>query len=174
MMLRRVFGASALGMAIMFAYLAAPVSVPAAVTAVESRKPAAGFALTDAKGSAVKLSDYKGRVVLLNFWATWCHGCGEEIPWFVEFQNKYKASGLTVVGVSMDDDGWKSVKPYLIQKKMNYPVVIGNQDLGKLYGLANMPMTLLIDRDGKIAATYAGVVDKDGCQKDIKTLLGGK
>lgn len=87
-MLRRVFGASALGMTMMFAYLAGPVKVPAAVTAAESRKPAAGFALTDAKGAPVKLTDYKGRVVLLNFWATWCHGCGEEIPWFVELSTR--------------------------------------------------------------------------------------
>ena len=73
----------------------------------------------------------------------------------------------------MDDDGWKSVKPYLEQKKMNYPVVIGNEDLAKQYGLASMPMTVLIDRKGKIAALHTGVVDKDGCEGEIRKLLKG-
>jgi cytochrome c biogenesis protein CcmG/thiol:disulfide interchange protein DsbE len=118
------------------------------------------------------LSAYKGKVVLLNFWATWCHGCQEEIPWFVQFESKYKQNGLAVIGVSMDDDGWKSVKPFLEEKKLNYTIVIGNEPLGKLYGLSAMPMTLLIDREGKIAASYSGVVDKEKCESDLQALLG--
>jgi peroxiredoxin len=113
--------------------------VPAAITAANLRKSAPGFTLDDAKGAAVKLSDYKDRVVVLDFWATWCGGCNVEIPWYLEFANKYKGSGLAVIGVSMDDDGWKSVKPFLEKTKLNYPVVIGNQDLAKRYGLESMP-----------------------------------
>jgi peroxiredoxin len=92
----------------------------------------------------------------------------------MEFQNKYKERGLSVVGVSMDDDGWKSVKPFLTEKKLNYPVVIGTQDLGKQYGVVSMPVTLLIDRNGRIAESHAGMVDKDAFESDLQTLLREK
>ncbi len=119
----------------------------------------------------MKLSDYRGKVVLLNFWATWCDSCKQEIPWFMQFESKYKESGLTVLGVSMDDDGWKAVRPFLQEKKLNYPVVIGSESLGKLYGLNAMPRTVLIDREGKIALAYEGVVNREGCEKEIQALL---
>ncbi|MGA2412829.1 MAG: TlpA disulfide reductase family protein [Candidatus Sulfotelmatobacter sp.] len=110
-------------------------------------------------------------MVLLNFWATWCDSCKQEIPWFMQFESKYKESGLTVLGVSMDDDGWKAVRPFLQEKKLNYPVVIGSESLGKLYGLNAMPRTVLIDREGKIALAYEGVVNREGCEKEIQALL---
>lgn len=119
----------------------------------------------------MKLSDYRGKVVLLNFWATWCNSCKQEIPWFMQSESKYKESGLTVLGVSMDDDGWKAVRPFLQEKKLNYPVVIGSESLGKLYGLNAMPRTVLIDREGKIALAYEGVVNREGCEKEIQALL---
>jgi len=140
----------------------------------KDRKMAADFALDDASGKRIKLSGLKGKVVLLNFWATWCHGCGIEIPWFIGFESKYKNGGFAVVGVSMDDDGWKSVQPYIEERKMNYTVVIGNQELGKSYELGSMPMTLLIDRNGKIAATHVGVVSKSDCENEIESLLKHK
>lgn len=152
--------------------LASLARVPAAeITPANLRKAAPGFTLSDSTGAPVRLSDYKGKVVLLNFWATWCHGCKLEIPWFMEFERQYKDSGLAVIGVSMDDDGWKSVKPFLEQKKLNYTVVIGNEDLAKQYGLASMPMTVLIDREGKIAALHTGMVDKAACEAEIRKLL---
>ncbi|HTE90451.1 MAG TPA: TlpA disulfide reductase family protein, partial [Terriglobales bacterium] len=126
---------------------------------------------SDSKGASVRLSDYKGKVVLLDFWATWCHGCKTEIPWYMEFQNKYKDKGLAVIGVSMDDDGWKSVKPFVEEQKMNYAVVIGNQELAKLYAVDALPVTLLIDRNGKIAVSHAGMVEKDAFEKEIQALL---
>src|SRR5271155_4161003 len=91
---------------------------------VADRKAAANFALADANGAPVKLSDYKGKVVLLNFWATWCGPCKVEIPWFIEFEKTYKDRGFATLGVSLDEDGWESVKPYIAQKKINYRVVI--------------------------------------------------
>jgi cytochrome c biogenesis protein CcmG/thiol:disulfide interchange protein DsbE len=135
-------------------------------------KVAANFALKDATGADVKLSDYKGKVVLLNFWATWCGPCKVEIPWFMEFNKNYKDRGFTVVGISMDDDGWKSVKPYLAAKKIDYPVAIGNDELGKLYGgVESLPTTFIIDRGGNIAYTHMGLESKDTYEKEIAGLL---
>jgi len=127
--------------------------------------------LKDANGRDVKLTDLKGKVVLVNFWATWCEGCQVEIPWFVEFQKEYQARGLVVIGISMDDDGWKSVRPWLKEKKVNYPIVIGNEGLGKQYGLDGMPLTALVDREGRIADVHPGLVDKAATQQKIRALL---
>ncbi len=159
------------GIALVASCFALPASAPADLTAANSRKVASDFTLSDSKGASVKLTDYKGRVVLLDFWATWCEGCKLEIPWYMEFQNKYKESGLSVVGVSMDEDGWKSVKPFLEEKKVNYPVVIGNWDLANLFGITALPVTLLIDRNGKIADLHVGMVDKDAFESEIQILL---
>jgi peroxiredoxin len=141
------------------------------VIPADARKLAPNFTLTDSKGASVRLSDYKGRVVLLDFWATWCGGCKVEIPWYMEFQKKYKDSGLSALGVSLDEDGWKSVTPYLEKNPMNYLVLVGNKDLEKLYGIEGLPMTLLIDHHGRIAASYAGMVDKDAFEREIRVLL---
>jgi len=157
----------ALGIGLSCALLAG--ASPAPVDNV--RKTAPNFTLSDSKGASVRLSDYKGKVVLLDFWATWCHGCKTEIPWYMEFQNKYKDKGLAVIGVSMDDDGWKSVKPFVEEQKMIYAVVIGNQELAKLYAVDALPVTLLIDRNGKIAVSHAGMVEKDAFEKEIQALL---
>jgi len=135
------------------------------------RKAAPNFTLTDASGRRVRLSDYKGKVVLLDFWATWCHGCKTEIPWFMEFQDRYKRSGLEVIGVSMDGEGWKAVKPFIEQHPFNYAIVVGDDALAKRYGLDSMPMTLLIDRTGKIAAAHVGMVDKGSFEKELQALL---
>ena len=145
---------------------------PTAITAVDSRKAAPDFVLTNSNGTPVKLSEYRGKVVLLDFWATWCHGCKVEIPWYMEFEQKYKASGLAAIGVAMDEDGWKSVKPYLKEHPINYSIVLGNPDFGKLYGVGELPVTLLIDRNGKIAAVHTGMVEKDKFEREIKLLLG--
>jgi len=135
------------------------------------RKPAPAFSLTDASGAPVRLSDYKGKVVLLNFWATWCHGCKTEIPWYMDFQKQYEAQGFTVVGASMDDGGWKVVKPFVKEKKLNYPVVIASDELAKQYGLGDMPLSVLIDRDGRIADSHSGVVDRNAWESKIQQLL---
>ena len=137
------------------------------------RKAAPDFTLSDSKGASIRLSDYKGKVVLLDFWATWCHGCNIEIPWYMEFQQKYKDKGLSVIGVAMDDDGWKSVRPFSDEKKINYIIVVGNEGLAKEYGVDNLPVTLLIDRDGKIAALHSGMVEKEAFEKEIQALLQG-
>src|SRR5271170_1670485 len=95
-------------------------TVRAIVQPTEDRRPAPAFVLTDAAGKKVKLSDYRGKVVLLDFWATWCHGCKKEIPWFSEFERKYGSQGFAVVGVSLDDGGWPVVKPFIKTARVPY------------------------------------------------------
>jgi cytochrome c biogenesis protein CcmG/thiol:disulfide interchange protein DsbE len=143
----------------------------AKLTAPEERPPAPGFALESVSGREIHLDDHRGEVVVLNFWATWCHGCKLELPWFVQFEKQYGSRGLTVVGASTDADGWKTVRPFLAKKRLNYPVVIADESLTKAYGLGAMPMTVLIDRRGRIAAMYQGVVDRAACNQAIQSLL---
>jgi cytochrome c biogenesis protein CcmG/thiol:disulfide interchange protein DsbE len=157
--------------ALIVACFAVPATAPADLTAASSRKAASDFTLADSKGTTINLSNYRGRVVLLDFWATWCEGCKVEIPWYMEFQMKYKESGLSVVGVSVDDDGWKSVKPFLDAKQVNYPVVIGDWDLAGRFGITSLPVTLLIDSNGKVADLHVGMVDKDAFDREIQILL---
>jgi peroxiredoxin len=136
------------------------------------RKVAPDFALTDVDGRVVRLSDLKGKVVLLNFWATWCAPCRIEIPWFTEFQRTYRGKGLVVVGVSLDDDGWKSVKPFVVDTKINYPVVIGNEEVDKAFGgVSSLPETLIIDREGRIAVVHTGLCNRGEYQADIERVL---
>ncbi len=145
----------------------------AAVKTPADRKPAPVFTLRDASGKEAKLSDYKGKAVLLNFWATWCGPCKLEIPWFIEFQKKYGDRGLAILGISMDEDGWKVVTPYVQKMGMNYPVLLGNEEVAKLYGgVDGLPTTLLIDRAGKIAAMHTGLVSKPSYEEEILQLLG--
>jgi peroxiredoxin len=143
-----------------------------AIKAESQRKAAPEFTLKDANGAAVKLADYKGKVVLLNFWATWCGPCKLEIPWFVEFEQKYKDRDFAVLGVSFDDDGWKSVRPYVEQHKINYRIMIGSEAIGQLYGNVDaLPTSFIIDRQGRIAARHEGLVDKQDYQNEILKLL---
>jgi cytochrome c biogenesis protein CcmG/thiol:disulfide interchange protein DsbE len=154
--------------------LSASRPVQAGVKPENMRKNAPEFILNNASGEAVKLSDFMGKVVLLNFWATWCEGCKVEIPGFIELQNEYKDSGLMVIGVSTDKDGWKVVKPFVEEKRINYTVLLGDDEICKLYGVEAMPVTLFIDREGRIAASHEGVMNKAAGESEIKTLVQEK
>lgn len=136
------------------------------------RKPAPEFSLKDADGRTVRLSDYRGKVVLLNFWATWCGPCKFEIPWFKEFEQKNKDRGLAVLGVAMDDEGWDAVKPFLSSLQVNYRILMGNEQVSQLYGgVESLPTTFLIDRDGRIASVHVGLVSKSDYEHEIEQLL---
>lgn len=170
--LRWVLFAVALAGAALIRYSWEPGGLSARVGNAKDRRSAPDFALTDAAGSSVRLSGYKGKVVLLNFWATWCGPCKIEIPWFVEFERTYGSRGFAVLGVSLDEDGWASVRPYIEQKKVNYRVVVDDGAIAKQFGgVESLPTTLLIDRDGKIAAEHVGLTSKSTYQDQIAQLL---
>ena len=137
-------------------------------------KPAnLNYTLKDINNQDVRLASLKGKVILLDFWATWCGPCKIEIPWFIEFQNKYGPSGLQVVGVSVDDTLDK-LKPFVSQMKMNYPVLQGldHDDVQDAFGpIFGVPVTLVISRDGKICARHVGLSSKPDFENAIKALL---
>ncbi len=149
------------------------VSVRAAsVKADKDRKQAPDFALKDADGKVVHISDYRGKVVLLDFWATWCGPCKIEIPWFMEMQRKNKEKGFEVLGVAMDDEGWEAVKPFLADLRVNYRVVMGNDATAQMYGGVDaLPTTFLIDRSGRIAAVHVGLSSKKDFEDGVQQLL---
>ena len=147
--------------------------VPSAYVKPGDRRMAPDFVLDDASGKPVHLSDFRGKVVLLNFWATWCPPCRAEIPWFVEFQKTYQDAGFETLGVSMDEDGWRAVKPYIDAQGINYPVMVGNDGVAQLYGATSLPATFIIDKSCRIASTHVGlVISQNEYEADIRTVLG--
>jgi peroxiredoxin len=131
------------------------------------------FTLKDMTGADIRLSDFKGKVILLDFWATWCGPCKVEIPEFVELQNKYGKDGLQVIGVSVDDT-LEKLTPFVRELKMNYPVLLGlgHDDVQDAYGpIFGIPVNVVISRDGKICAKHAGMSTKEQFEKEIKSLL---
>jgi peroxiredoxin len=146
--------------------------VRTALKPASERKPAPEFTLEDAAGKTAKLEHYRGKVVLLDFWATWCTGCKQEIPWFSEFQQKFGPDRFAVVGVSMDEGGWAVLKPFLAKNHVPYRMLLGDNPTARRYGIDNLPDTFLIDPQGRIAAAYiASLVDKDDVEAKIKALL---
>lgn len=140
-------------------------------TGTENRL-APNWQLQDLEGKSVKLSDFKGKVVLLNFWATWCPPCRREIPDFVALQKQYADKGLVIIGVSMDEGGAEVVKPFAKKIGINYPIVLGDQKTAAAYGgIQVVPTTFVIDKTGKIAAQHEGGADRTTFEAEIKKLL---
>jgi thiol-disulfide isomerase/thioredoxin len=135
----------------------------------------------DLQGKDVPLASYKGKVVLVNFWATWCEPCRIEIPWMIEFQQKYGGRGFTVLGVAMDDEGKSAVEPFIEKQQfdvdgkqatMNYPILLGNDDIAQKFGgLIGIPTSVLISKDGKIVKRFIGLINHDTLEKEIGGLL---
>jgi cytochrome c biogenesis protein CcmG/thiol:disulfide interchange protein DsbE len=175
-----IAGVSALALALLT--LSVPLEWPfsdhkdiatAEVCPVDAKQANLNYTLKDIDNREVRLSDFAGKVILLDFWATWCAPCKVEIPWFVEFQNKYGPSGLQVIGVSVDDPHEKLL-PFVAEMKMNYAVLqgLGHDDLQEEYGpLWGIPVTVLISRDGKICSRHTGISTKDAFEEEINALL---
>lgn len=150
---------------------AATVTVPS-VPALRG-KPAPDFELPDLKGGKVHGADFKNKVLLVNFWATWCAPCIVEIPWFTEFQQKYGPQGLQVIGISLDETGSKDVTPFVQKHKMTYPILLGDDKTAELFGgILGLPTTFLVDRNGKYYAMHRGLVSREGVEEELQTLLG--
>lgn len=154
--------------------------VHAELVAPKDRKPAPAFSLAAETGRITRLSDYQGKVVLLNFWASDCGGCVLEIPSVVDVQTAYKHTGFTVLGISMDipyeqlkdaKEAWGKVRPFMAKSKINYPILMGNESLFKKFGLTELPDTFLIDRSGRVAAVYVGIINKDDVEANARKLL---
>ncbi len=132
---------------------------------------APNFSLSDLDGRQIALADYRGRVVLLNFWATWCEPCRKEIPEFIGFQKNYSPGGFQVLGISMDDDA-KPIAKFRNEFHVNYPILMGNAAVGESYGgVLGLPITFLIGRDGRIYAKHIGAVDIHKAEEEIQSLL---
>jgi len=133
---------------------------------------APNFVLKDVNGNRVSLSDFKGKVVLLDFWCTWCLPCRAEIPHFVDLYSTYRNKGLQIVGIALEPHNVKGVKKFVQKYRINYPVLIGDYKVSFDYGgISSIPTTFIITRDGKIFRGYLGYQEKSVFEKDIQVLL---
>ncbi len=150
-------------------------------TGIKAGTPEPDLKLKTIDGKEVLLADYKGKVVFVNFWATWCDPCRVEIPWLIAMQNKYGPKGFTVVGIAMDEEGKSVVAPFLDKERfdvdgqklpMNYPIVLGTDEAAdKFGGILGYPSSFLISRDGKIVAKFQGLKSEDELTKAIESQL---
>lgn len=138
--------------------------------AVGSMAPA--YALPDLDGKIVKNSDFLGKVVILDFWATWCPPCIKEVPEFVRLQSKYKDQGLEIVGLSLDEKGAEDVRPFVEQHQVNYTMLIANDGTANAYGgITGIPTTFIVDKSGKIVKRFMGYTDPEVFEEAIRPLI---
>jgi cytochrome c biogenesis protein CcmG/thiol:disulfide interchange protein DsbE len=158
-------------MAALFSF-AAIAQTPASKSTPET---APAFNLKTLDGGHVSLADYKGKVVLVNFWATYCVPCKTETPWFVQLQKEHAAEGLQVIGITMDEPDNKRLPKFVAEMGVNYPIAFGDYDLADSYDhVQALPVTFLVTRDGKIAKTIRGIESKDKLDAEVTKLLAAK
>lgn len=139
---------------------------------VAAREPSPAWELNDLDSKVLKSSDFTGKVVILDFWATWCRPCRMEIPGFIELQKQYADKGLVIVGVSLDQSGVSAVKPFMEKMGINYPIVLGDETVTRAFGgIEGIPTTFIIDRTGNIVHKHVGYAHKEEFEADIKPLL---
>jgi len=143
-----------------------------AICSADAKAANLDFTLKDIHGKPFALSDYKGKVVLLDFWATWCPPCRKEIPGFNELYNNYRSRGFAVIGVSMDEST-SDIKRFAKRFKMNYPILMGagREDLEPAFGSLALPMAFVISRDGRICAKHEGFTPKEQFEREIDSLF---
>ncbi|HEX5475873.1 MAG TPA: TlpA disulfide reductase family protein [Vicinamibacterales bacterium] len=178
--LNRLVVCCASGLLFVTAAAAGQQTTRAVVRAPHDRQNAPGFRLADASGKKMQLSDFRGKPVLVNMWATGCGGCVQELPTFVRLDGAYKDQGLAVVGVSMDimyeglasaKDAWARVNPFAEAHDMKYTILMDDGRVANAFEVNALPATYLIDRHGRIAATYVGIVDPADLEANIKTIM---
>ena len=158
------------GLALVLGALAGAVSTASAQLSAGTVSP--GWSLRDLSGKFVNSDEFKGKVVILNFWATWCAPCRAEIPGFVELHQRYADKGLVIVGISLDRKGSAAVSTFKEKFGMNYRVVMGDERVVKAFGgIEALPTTFVIDRAGKIARVHVGYADAKTFEEDVKPLL---
>jgi len=134
--------------------------------------PAPNFTLKTLDGKTIELKKLQGKVVVVNFWATWCSPCRQEIPGMMKVYTKYKSKGLEIVGIALDRGGWDDVKPWLEKNPINYPIVLGDGPLTALYGgIEGIPTTFIVDRKGNIIDKKVGALPEEDFEKLIKGAL---
>ena len=139
------------------------------------RKPAPDFELKTLDGRTVKLSDFRGKAMVVNFWATYCGPCRVEMPWLIDFYARYKTQGLEIVGVSMDDGDQEQVAAFVKEFNVNYTIVMGNHAVGDAYGGARfLPQTFLVDREGRITKSIVGIKSRNDFEESVRLLLDAK
>lgn len=137
-----------------------------------STRPLPEFSIQDLDGNLVTNENLDGKVALVNFWATWCGPCKIEMPWFVDFQRKYKDQGFTVLAISLDEDGWDPVREFAAELELNFPVVLGDDPLAEDFGgIRALPTTLVVNREGEVVFTHTGLVSRSTYEKEIEALL---
>jgi thiol-disulfide isomerase/thioredoxin len=130
------------------------------------------WSLKDVDGKTVHSTNFNGKVIIVDFWATWCGPCRAEIPNFIALQKQYETQGLAVVGLSVDEDGAAVVKPFMQKLGINYPVILADEKTQERFGgIEALPMTFIIDRKGRIVKEHLGITDKDELENEIKPLL---
>jgi len=177
----KILASSGLVLSLLVVGGTAPQKTIQAVVRDRGERPAApSLRLEDASGNRLRLADFHGKPVVVNLWATNCGGCRAELPDFVRLSDAYKSRGVIVVGISMDvmydglrsaREGWARVKPFIAAHGMKYPIVLDDGSAEKAFDVTALPATYLLDRAGRIAATYVGVVDAGNLETNIKTLL---
>lgn len=149
-----------------------PMILMAAVSITAAQEKAPNFKAKTSTGATMEMAKLKGKAVVVNFWATWCGPCRQEIPGFIEVYGKYRQKGLEIVGVALDDNGWEAVKPFMEKQKIPYPVVLPDKVLQSGFGeIQSIPATFFINRKGVIVGHHVGYMDKAEFEAKVKGLL---